>query len=62
MDHTCYLNKLGKITQSLGGAIYENMKSLDVVVLDKKICPGMRFPTMWHFGMCRLRRACAASF
>ena len=22
----------------------------------------MRFPTMWHFDMCRLRRACAASF
>ena len=23
---------------------------------------GMRFPTMWHFDMCRLRRACAASY
>ena len=22
----------------------------------------MRFPTMWHFGMCRLGRASAASF
>ena len=22
----------------------------------------MWFPTMWHFDMCRLRRACAASF
>ena len=24
--------------------------------------PGMRFSTMWHFDMCRLRRAYAASF
>ena len=23
---------------------------------------GMRFPTIWHFDKCRLRRACAASF
>ena len=23
---------------------------------------GMRFPTIWHFDLCRLRRACAASF
>ena len=23
---------------------------------------GMRFPTMWHFDKCRLRRACAVSF
>ena len=26
------------------------------------LCRDMRFPTMWHFDKCRLRRACAASF
>ena len=27
-----------------------------------KMSRGKRFPTMWHFDMNRLRRACAASF
>ena len=42
MGHTCYLNKLGRRAQSLNGAIYQNMKTLDVVVLDKKISDGFR--------------------
>ena len=31
-------------------------------ILLKILIPGMRFPTIWHFDKCRLRRACAASF
>ena len=27
-----------------------------------KLSQCMRFPKMWHLDMCRLRRACAASF
>ena len=29
---------------------------------NKKLSPHMRFPIMWHFDKCRLRRACAAPF
>ena len=33
-----------------------------VPVRKKEMRHDMRFPTMWHFDKCRLRRACAASF
>ena len=33
-----------------------------VINEQKYLSRGMRFPTMWHFDMCRFRRASASSF
>ena len=36
--------------------------SRDVVKSKLLMSRGLRFPSMWHFDKCRLRRACAASY
>ena len=39
-----------------------NSNNMDAITDHSNMSRDMRFPTMWHFDKCILRRACAASF
>ena len=42
--------------------IHQTKLENTVLLCCSKLSHDMRFPTMWHFDMCRLRQACVASF
>ena len=49
---------------SFPGILFFQTRTQDFVgnTLTNNMSQCMRFPTMWHFGMCRVRRASTASF
>ena len=59
--------EMGTVMRSLGQnpteeELKQMVKTVDVDGKRLLLSRGMRFPTIWHFDKCRLRRACAASY